>query len=54
MTIMANKILTEGKRPLMPPTPPPPTSSIGIGEAKNGLTTNITTPPPPPTTIVKK
>lgn len=53
---MGNNVLTEGKTPPIPTPPPtPPTlDSIGIGEAKNGLTTNIATPPPPPNTPIIK
>ena len=47
---MGNNVLIKGKTPPIPipPTTPPTTNSIGIGETKNGLTTNITTPPSPP------
>lgn len=53
---MGNNVLTEGKTPSIPTPPitPSKTNSVGIGETKNGLTSNITTPPPPPSTSVIK
>lgn len=50
---MENNVLTEGKTPSTPVPPTQPIITIGIGEATNGLTTNITVPPPPPATIKK-
>ena len=34
---MENNVLMEGKTPPVPIPPIPPTNSVGIGEAKNGL-----------------
>lgn len=55
MTVIANKIITEGKTPpISTPVSPPKQSRIPNGDIyTNGITAHTATPPEPPKTIVK-